>query len=310
MTPNARQDDPRIERLAKLLVPSKHAAAIASRCGPYEVFPVSHHGASNAKRADVQAFGSALRRSGPAAQGTLIGPDGRQTCVVVMLSDAAIKKFRLVVGRHVPNGPMPWHRQPGVLIEALRKCGIDPETARLGGPPVENVAIDEEGDRTLARLATLSGLLGLVLAWWSLRSVRLTLIVFACGLMSAAAGLAFVFWTGQTTDAVMMAMPSMLYVLAISGAVHLVNYYRDAVHEHGLEGAPERALQHGWKPAFLCNVTTGIGLASLATSDLEPIRKFGIYAAAGVAVDADILVLVLARRAALLAAPARCSPAQ
>ncbi len=68
--------------------------------------------------------------------------------------------------------------------------------------------------------------------------------------MSAAAGLAFVFWTGQTTDAVMMSMPSMIYVLAISGAVHLVNYYRDAVHEHGLEGAPERALAHGWKPAL------------------------------------------------------------
>ncbi len=108
-------------------------------------------------------------------KGTLIGPDGKQTCVVVMLSDEAIKGFRVVVGRHVPNGPMPWHRKPGVLIEALRECGIDPETARLGGPPVENVAIDEEGDRTLARLATLSGLLGLVLAWWSLRSVRLTL---------------------------------------------------------------------------------------------------------------------------------------
>ena len=136
-------------------------------------------------------------------------------------------------------------------------------------------------------------MLGLGLAWWSLRSVRLTLIVFACGVLSAAAGLAFVFWTGQTTDAVMMSMPSMLYVLAISGAVHLVNYYRDAVHEHGLEGAPERALSHGWKPAFLCNVTTGIGLASLGTSDLEPIRKFGIYSAAGVAVMLIFLFLFL-----------------
>jgi hypothetical protein len=139
----------------------------------------------------------------------------------------------------------------------------------------------------------MSGLLGLLLAWWSLRSVRLTLIVFSCGILSAAAGLAFVFWTGQTTDAVMMSMPSMLYVLAISGAVHLVNYYRDAVHEHGLEGAPERALQHGWKPAFLCNVTTGIGLASLGTSDLEPIRKFGIYAACGVAIMLIFLFVFL-----------------
>jgi predicted RND superfamily exporter protein len=108
-------------------------------------------------------------------------------------------------------------------------------------------------------------------------------MVFACAVLSAAAGLAFVIWTGKTTDAVMMSMPSMLYVLAISGAVHLVNYYHDAIREGGIDGAAERALAHGWKPALLCNVTTGIGLASLAAADLEPIRKFGIYAALGVA---------------------------
>jgi predicted RND superfamily exporter protein len=43
----------------------------------------------------------------------------------------------------------------------------------------------------------------------------------------------------------------------------------------------------------LCNVTTGIGLASLGTSDLEPIRKFGIYSAAGVALMLVFLFLFL-----------------
>ena len=143
------------------------------------------------------------------------------------------------------------------------------------------MAIDEEGDRTLARLATFSGLLGLGLAWWSLRSIRLTLIVFACGMLSASAGLAFVFWTGQTTDAVMMAMPSMLYVLAISGAVHLVNYYRDAVHEHGLEGARSGRFRMAGNRLFVQRDDRHrAGVAG--TSDLEPIRKFGIYSAAGV----------------------------
>jgi uncharacterized protein len=291
--PQPRPDDPRIERLAKFLVPNKNAAAGAAEFDHAKYF----QSVTTARRTlneliskpSEVPYDEAVKR----LMGTLIGPDGQQTCVVVMLSDAAIEKFRLVVGRHVPNGPMPWQRQPGILIEALRQCGINPDTARLGGPPIENVAIDEEGDRTLARLASLSGLLGLVLAWWSLRSIRLTLAVFACGVLSASAGLAFVFWTGQTTDAVMMAMPSMLYVLAISGAIHLVNYYRDAVHEHGLADAPERALRHGWKPAFLCNVTTGIGLASLATSDLEPIRKFGIYSAAGVGLMLIFLFLFL-----------------
>jgi predicted RND superfamily exporter protein len=283
--PDAKLDDPRIEKLAQYLVPKADAgSAERSRWAEHTKYFQSVTTARRTlnkitSRPSSVPYNEAIER----LQGTLIGPNGKQTCVVVMLSDEAIKNFRNVIGRRVPDGPLPWHRKQGVLIESLKACGIDPETARLGGPPVENVAIDEEGDKTLSRLALLSGALGIGLAWWSLRSVKLTLMVFACAVLSAAAGLAFVFWTGQTTDAVMMSMPSMLYVLAISGAVHLVNYYHDAIREGGIEGAAQRALAHGWKPALLCNVTTGIGLASLATADLEPIRKFGIYAATGVA---------------------------
>jgi predicted RND superfamily exporter protein len=292
--PDAQPDDPRIERLAKFLVPRELEKGGATTATDHTQY---FQAVTTARRTldDLTSKPSQVpyREAVDRLTGTLIGPDGKQTCVVVMLSDAAIKNFREVVGRRVPAGPFPWQRKLGVLIESLEKCGIDPATARVGGPPVENVAIDEEGDKTLSRLVLWSGLLGIGLAWWSLRSVKLTLIVFACGILSAAAGLAFVFWTGRTTDAVMMSMPSMLYVLAISGAIHLVNYYRDAVREHGLEGAPERAMSHGWKPALLCNVTTGVGLASLGLSDLAPISKFGIYSSCGVVLMLVFLFLFL-----------------
>ncbi len=302
---NARPDDPRIERLAQFIEPkAKSSEGGEGRQAEHKKYFQSVTTARRtleeltSKPSEVP-YDEAVGR----LTGTLIGPNGKDTCVVVMLSDAAINNFRPVIGRHVPAGSMPWQRKPGVIFEALEQCGIDPDTARLGGPPVENVAIDEEGDRTLARLTSLSFLLGLGLAWWSFRSVRLTLMVIACGILSAAASLAFVFWTGQTTDAVMMAMPSMMYVLAISGAVHLVNYYHDAIREHGMEGAPERAIGHGWKPALLCNVTTGIGLASLGVSDLQPIHKFGIYSAAGVALMLIFLFLFLPAALAMWPVP-------
>ena len=161
------------------------------------------------------------------------------------------------------NGSLPWQRQPGILWRALEQCGIDKKTVRLGGPPVENVAIDEEGGRTIARLGAFSGLLGIALAYWSLRSVKLTAIVFVCGILSAAAGLSVVYWSGFKMDAVLMSMPSLLYVLAISGSVHLINYYREAIRKYGLEGAPETAIRYGWKPALLCSVTTAVGLAAV-----------------------------------------------
>jgi predicted RND superfamily exporter protein len=225
-------------------------------------------------------------------KGWLVGPDGKQTCVVITLSDNAIGHFRDAIGRG-QNGALRFQRPPGALYQAIAEAGIDVKEAKVGGPPIENVAIDEEGEKTFARLSGLATLLGLALAWWSLRSVRLTLIVFVCAFMSSFVALAIVYLTGEKMDAVMMAMPTLVYVLAVSGSVHIINYYRDAVKEGGFMGAPERALGHGWKPAVLCNVTTAIGLGSLYISDLAPIKKFGLYSAIGVMAMLGVLFIIL-----------------
>ena len=138
-------------------------------------------------------YAEALKR----LQGLVIGPDGRQTCVLVSLTDDASSHFRELIGRGETK-LIKSRNKPGLLFNILAECGIEKNSVHLGGPPVDNVAIDEEGERTLIRLAFLSGGFGLLLAWWSLRSIKLTLIVFACGLLSGALGLAAVWWTGQS----------------------------------------------------------------------------------------------------------------
>lgn len=282
--PDAKPDDPRIERLAKFLIGPNVDKKLAP--GEPAGFKGKFQAVTTARRLlnDLTSKPSEIPyvEAHNRLQNVLIGPDGKQTCIVVMLSDDAIKNFREVLARRVRDGKLPWKTKPGVLWEAFEQCGIPADSVHLGGPPVENVAIDEEGGRTIARLGAISGVLGILLAWWSLRSVKLTAIVFACGVLSAAAGLCAVYWTGHTMDAVLMSMPSMLYVLAISGSIHLINYYREAIKEHGLEGAPTEAVKLGWKPALLCSVTTGIGLGSLYVSDIAPIAKFGVFSAIGV----------------------------
>lgn len=212
--------------------------------------------------------------------------------MVVSLTPDASNSLKKVLGLGQsrlfrPNVP------PGIIRRAIAQCGIDSNAFHMGGPPVDNVAIDEEGERTLVRLAGAAGLLGIFLAYWSLRSVILTSIVFFCAIVSAASSLAVIWATGQTVDAIVLSMPSLVYVLAISGAVHFINYYRDAVIEGGFEGAIERAVVHAFKPALLCSVTTSIGLVSLYASELVPIRKFGVYSASGVMIMLVVLFLFL-----------------
>jgi uncharacterized protein len=208
--------------------------------------------------------------------GTLFGPDGEQTCIFLTLTEAAKRDLHQVLGRG-------WLGKPyGRLYETATECGIAETELRLGGPPVDNVAIDEEGTITLVRLVGLSVLLGLVLSYACFRSISATIMVFFVGGVSAVTSVALVWWLGSSMDAILLSMPSLVYVLGLSGSVHLMNYYHQALADGGPEGATERAVAHAWKPALLCNVTTAIGLLSLCTSEIIPIRKFGTFSAIGV----------------------------
>lgn len=201
-------------------------------------------------------------------------PPARQTCLIVTLNDTVLNEMDRAIGRPVLGKPR------GRILElATGHCGINQENLHLGGPPVDNVAIDEEGSITLLRLVSLSAAIGITLAWLSFRSIRITLMLFFVGGVAAISSLAQVWWAGSTLDAILMTMPSLVYVLGISGAVHVVNYYRDACHEHGPDGAVETAVKHGWFPCTLAAFTTALGLISLCTSNLTPINKFGFFSA-------------------------------
>jgi uncharacterized protein len=238
--------------------------------------------------ASREAHALALER----LEGALYGPDGKQTCLIVTLTDVAKQDLHRVVGRpDMPGEPT------GRLVTLAADSGIPYAQLHMGGPPIDNVAIDEEGKITLIRLIGYSVALGLFLAYMSFRSIKITIMIFFVGGVSAVSSLSIVWFGGSTLDAIVMSMPSLVYVLGLSGAVHIINYYRDAVVEQGVEGAAERALAHGWWPCTLAATTTAIGLFALTWSDLTPIAKFGLYS--GLGVMATLLLLFTYLPAAL-----------
>lgn len=252
-----------------------------------------------------------------AAIGVPVPP--RQTCVLVTLTPFGKEHLARSIGRGVLGAPRgrlliladqsgvaaapPPSMAPPPFDHAENQI-VDPSgraMLRIGGPPVDNVAIDEEGTVTLIRLVGYSGLVGIVLSYLCFRSVKLTIMIFMVGLASAVLGLAITYWAGGHVDAILMTMPSMVYISGLSGAIHIVNYTRDEARERGPEGAIMRAIKHAWGPAFLCSFTTGLGLFSLCTSNLVPIRNFGLYT--GIAVMAMLVVLFTYMPAALEAFP-------
>ena len=235
-------------------------------------------------------------------KGTLIGPDGESTAMIVTLNTGfkgGGKKMQQLIDRikavsvecglpdtaNVRTGSFA-AKAAGALVNTVREIiyGRNPRTDGLilGGPPVDNAALDREGTQTLLRLAGFCALISVTLAIICLKDIRLTMFVFWVSILSAGVALAMVSFTGGKCDSILLSMPALVYVLAMSGSIHLVNYWQDAVREKGLDNAAERTVTHAFAPCFFAQLTTAIGLGSLFAGKLFPITNFGLYSALGV----------------------------
>ena len=219
-------------------------------------------------------------------------PKGKEADDVIAYVRRIARELGIETGQEKPNRA--WYQAAlDNLAIMVREMAYGRQTDMsgviIGGTPVDNASIAEEGTRTLYRLAGFCALIGVGLAYLCFRSLRLTTFVFITAILSAGISLAAVSFTRSHCDTIMLSMPALVYILAMSASIHLINYYHDAVREGGLVGAPERAIKLGWFPCFIAALTTAFGLGSLYVSGLVPIQKFGVYSALGVM---SILIMI------------------
>lgn len=272
--PGCTLDDPRLDAFAQRI------EALSGPSGPGESRLFSRVLTGRSLLNQLTAPPIDLNREDVATRlrGSVVGPDGQQTCAVVTLREDAPARLEAALD---------------LIEQAAAEAGVPRGEVRLGGIPVINSAINCESTQSLVRLAGLSGLLGVGLAWLCFRDWRLTALVLAIGVWSAAASLAIVPLFGVPLNAILITMVPLVYVTAISGAIHLTNYYREAAEHTTAAGAPGWAVAHAALPLTLAAVTTIVGLLSLCYSDLYPIYLFGAFSAIGVAVGGVAQVLLL-----------------
>ncbi len=287
--PGATLDDPRSGRFAQAI---RHLADAPHNGRDW--FREVVTGAEVYRELTTGPLGCSHREAIRRLRGTFIGPDGRATCVAVLLSEDAVLEARGVL--------------QAIREVAQQHCGVDPAELRMVGYVVETATIDDDALNTLYWLSLPSALVVILIAWPCLRSLRLALLVWLSATFCQCLCLASVFYLTGQMNGMMTILPILLLVIFVSSAVHLINYYQDAVVRVGPAAAPAVAVSVGWFPCSLAVVTTAIGIGSLALSRTAPVRSFGVFAAMGTLSTLLVLFLVLPGGMHLAANPGDPTP--
>ncbi|QDU55711.1 efflux RND transporter permease subunit [Aeoliella mucimassa] len=211
--------------------------------------------------------------------GYLVGPDGSTTAVIVTFNAQGLAQRKRLVD---------------LITKATEEfCGVRNDEMHLSGPVIDGLSVDNSSQATLSKFAGPSAVVIFLLCWLNLRSIRAALVVFGLAMLSQGATLALVYYAGDSMNALLIVLPPLIQVLAVAGGVHLTNYYFDLDQSTASKRRIATAIEHGWLPCVLSAGTTAIGMASLMSSQLQPIRAFGGYSAAGVLLTVGILLGLL-----------------
>ena len=230
-------------------------------------------------RSQIMASGASRAEATHRLAGLMVGEDGETTCVIAFPNLRIADKRRWLVEKFYEI--------------AEEKLGLVGSQLHLGGPTVDGAAIDTESQKALRRYLWLCLVTVSTLAWYRLRDIPLTGLVLIFSGVSVAASLTTLYFTGGKMNLTMVMLPALIFVLGVSGSIHIVNYYRKASAKGAKHHSALVAIRDGSFPVLLSSLTTAIGLMSLASSQIKPIQHFGIYSAVGVLVSVPIILLAL-----------------
>ncbi|MFM8582969.1 MAG: MMPL family transporter, partial [Planctomycetaceae bacterium] len=211
-------------------------------------------------------------------RGSLLGPDGVSTCVVVVFEPRALPDRARWITL--------------IRATATRHCDVPAEELHLAGPVLDGLEVDCESQASLDRFALPSALAVLGMCLLFLPTWRAAAVVFLLSVFCELATLALVHYCGDSLNALLIVLPPLIQTAAVSGGIHLVNYYFDS-HAGGHRDPAGRAMRLAWLPCALSAGTTAIGLASLMVSELAPIRAFGAFGGAGMVLTTALLLTVI-----------------
>ncbi len=170
-------------------------------------------------------------------------------------------------------------------ILALAKEYEGPENVYVAGRPIVEGTMALLGPADMKRMVPIVVLVIIFVLFLVLRNVKSTLFTLTVVLISTIWAFGLMAAVNIPVYAVSTMIPVMLIAIGVADGIHLYShlymFLKDHPHATRKEAVSDM-LKEMWKPVVMTSVTTAVGFISLLTSQVYPIKYFGIFTAFGV----------------------------
>lgn len=167
----------------------------------------------------------------------------------------------------------------------LAKSFEGPEKLYVAGRPIVEGTMAYLGPRDMQRMVPIVVLVIILVLLLVLRSVKSTLFTLLVVLFSTVWAFGLMAALNVPIYAVTTMIPVMLIAIGVADGIHLYSHLHLFMIKNPAATKKEATLDmlHGmWKPVVMTSVTTAVGFISLLSSEVYPIKYFGIFTAFGV----------------------------
>ena len=180
-------------------------------------------------------------------------------------------------------------------ILALAESYEGPENVYVAGRPIVEGTMAVLGPADMKRMVPIVLTVIILILLFLLRSVKNTILTMLVVLFSTIWTFGLLAVVGIPIYAVFTTIPVMLIAIGVADGIHLfshVDLFRVENPTASKIDTIRNMVQEMWKPVVMTSVTTAVGFISLLTSQVYPIKYFGVFTAFGV-LAAMLLSLVL-----------------
>ncbi len=204
--------------------------------------------------------------------GSIVGNDGKGTLIVVRPAPE-------YVGHYDEIYDLIKHK-----IEEIDARG-GPETLLMTGRPIIEGIFGIYMPQDMQHMQPMILLLLALLLFLSFRNVRGVLIPLAVVILSELWMMGTMAASGIPMYTITTMLPILILAVGIADSVHLLTHIR--VEAGRNKGADKKisiisGMSGMWSPILMTTLTTAAGFLAMLTSDLLPMRYFGVFAALGI----------------------------